>query len=310
MTHPESAGSPDSTFLVERYWPGVTRPVLDAAVDRVRRVLEDPSGDGGSVTHIGTLLLDADEVVFCVFSATSREAVDAVNQRAGFPFDRIVQGTWLSRTATDARPHRRARARRGTRDAVAGLGIACALLLGGCSAGAPPSVAGPTPGGAATTSRGTPGVPAASGVAQASAPAGGGASHGAIDQCSFLTTAEIETATGQKVVRMERDSGVSHTCVWTLSRENNLINLTVHLDDPRAQKEQDFDCKVGFGLKPLAGLGDSACADEVTGGEYWLHTIRGDDRVTLHGGVYDKDNYPVKSSVWAALAQDVLTKLP
>jgi hypothetical protein len=291
-----------STFLVERYWPGVTRPALDAAVDRLQQVLLG-SPPHGPVAHVASLLVDADEVVFCLFSATSPEAVEAVNERADFPFDRIVEGTWLSRASSQDTPTRRSRRRRDARTLLPGLGIACALLLGACGAGAQiPPVASPGSGGATAASHAsaTPKAPAVLG------------SQATVDQCSFLTTAEIETATGQKVVGSKQESGTFGTCVWTLSRKANQIRLTVYLDDPDAAKEQAFRCKAGFGLKPVDGLGDSACGDAGTSGygEYWLHVLRDDDRVTLNGGLFDHENYAVKPTVWATLARAVLAKLP
>lgn len=301
MAHPEPPGSPTTTFLVERYWPGVTRPTLDAAVARLRDGLSDAPVDGVPVSHVASLLVEADEVVFCLFTAASRKDVEMVNKRADFPFDRIVEGTWLSWATSGDETARPSRGRRNARTLLPGLGIACALLLGACGAGAQvPSVTAPGSGGAAATSQGTA-TPTAAAVP---------GSRATVDQCSFLTATEIETATGQKVVSSKRESGTSGTCVWTLSRENNLISLTVYLDDPRAAKEQEFSCKVGFGLKSVDGLGDSACGDTVTGGKYWLHVLRDDDRVTLNGGLFDKDNYAVKPTVWATLARAVLAKLP
>lgn len=291
-----------STFLVERYWPGVTRPALDAAVDRLQQVLAG-SPPHAPVAHVASLLVDADEVVFCLFSAASPEAVEAVNERADFPFDRIVEGTWLFRPSSQDKPARRSRRRRDARTLLPGLGIACALLLGACGAGAQvPSATGPGSAGATAPSHASA-TPTASGVP---------GSQAAVDQCSFLTTAEIETATGQKVVSSKRESGTNGTCVWTLSRKGNLIRLTAYLDLPDAAKEQEFSCKVGFGLKPVDGLGDSACGDAGSAGygEYWLHVRRDNDRVTLNGGLFDNENYAVKPSVWATLARAALAKLP
>lgn len=308
MTHPDSAPSPtsapspSSTFVVERYWPGVTRPALDAAVDRIRASLTEGFDDGEAVDHVATLLVDADEVVFCFFSAASRAAVEAVNARADFPFDRIVQGTWLSSVARDEGADRRARSGRRTRGALAGLGVACALLIGACSGGAPPpSVAGPVAGGTGS---------APGGAAPSPATVAGG-SQAAIDQCSLLTSAEIEAVTGLKVVGSGPDARGIDRCVWTLSGEGrNEIGVSVDLDSPRAQKDQEFECKVGFGLKPLAGVGDTACGDTVTGGEYQLSALQGNNRIRLRISEGLNYNRSIKKTAWATLAQDVLGKLP
>lgn len=300
MTHPESPKSSISTFLVERYWPGVTRPALNAAVERVRRVLPDPPEGGEPVTHVATLLIDADEVVFCLFEATSREAVEAINERADFPFDRIVEGTWLAWAGTEGRPRPRARSRRATRSRLSGVAAAGMVLLSACSAGAPvpaSSTAGSSPGGASTI----PGNPASSAVAP-----GGGAT--ALDQCSFLTAPEIETGTGLKVVRSGPDARGISRCIWTLSGDGNQIGLSVDLDDPRAMKNQEFDCTVGDSLARIDGVGDSACGSPISGGEYLLYALRADDRLTLR--IAPTTANSVDPSVWATLARSVLAKLP
>ncbi len=181
------------------------------------------------------------------------------------------------------------------------FGIAGALLLAGCAA----SPAAPSAGDGANPASGASSATALSTETAASAGA-----QGAVDQCSYLSTAEIETATGLEVAGIEPDPSQISRCFWRLSGEGNQIGLSVYPDDPRAIKEQEFNCTVGFGLDPLEGLGDSACADFITGGEYNLHVLRGDDRVTLRGGVFDKDNQPVDESVWTTLAEAVLAKLP
>ncbi|MEA2621412.1 MAG: hypothetical protein QOH61_322 [Chloroflexota bacterium] len=298
MSDPQHPESPTASFLVERYWPGVTRPALDAAVDRVRHALPGTSGDGTPVTHVATLLLERDEVVFCIFGATSREAVEALNRRAEFPFDRIVQGTWLSWERADDRARRSSKRRGGTRSKVAGLVAAGALFLAACAGGAPQSSVPGAAGGSATASTGSTASPA---------PTSAGSQAGA-DQCSYLTTPEIETATGLEVAQSGPDARGISRCIWTLSAEGlNEIGLSVHLNSERAKQDQDFECNEGFGLKPLAGVGDSACASTVTGGEYLLSALRGDDRVLLR--ISSDLNNHVKNAAWAALAQSVLAKL-
>jgi hypothetical protein len=309
MAHREPVSG--STFLVERYWPGVTRAALDAAVDRVRQALPSPGSDGTVVAHIATLLLDTDEVVFCLFNAANREAVEAVNERADFPFDRIVEGTWLSWPAADGHAQPPARRRRARRSVIASVGVACALLLGACGGGTPqPSGAGSASGGATTasTTAGTAGQSPARAAASASSGAGG--SGPALDQCSLLTPDEITAATGLQVVRAGADPVGLSRCVWTLSGTGrNEIGLSVDLNDPSATRDQEFDCKVGFGLKPLADVGDTACASTVTGGEYELAALRGDDRVRLR--ISSDLNYvsSIKKSAWAALARAVFARL-
>jgi len=78
------------TYLVERYWPGVTSELLLEALDRSHRVTEEMDGEGTRVWHISWILIPDEEVVFSVYQGPSAAAVQQVNERAGIPFSRIV----------------------------------------------------------------------------------------------------------------------------------------------------------------------------------------------------------------------------
>ncbi len=94
-TSPTSSNPNVGTYLVERYWPGITQELLAAAIARGELEASGPTQVGGRVRRLGSVLLASDEVVFCLFTADSADAVAEVNDRARFPYDRIVAGTWL-----------------------------------------------------------------------------------------------------------------------------------------------------------------------------------------------------------------------
>ena len=79
------------TFLVERYWPGVTSELLVQALRRGRRVIAEMSAEGTPVRDMGCTLIPAEEVVFSVYEGPSEPAVRELNERAGIPFSRIVE---------------------------------------------------------------------------------------------------------------------------------------------------------------------------------------------------------------------------
>jgi uncharacterized protein DUF4242 len=79
------------TYLVERYWPGVTRERLLEALERGRRVMEQMSGGGTQVRDISCTLIPGEEVVFSVYEGPSAVAVRQLNERAGIPISRIVE---------------------------------------------------------------------------------------------------------------------------------------------------------------------------------------------------------------------------
>src|SRR3954454_21782446 len=91
---PESAQT--STFLVERYWPGIDEATLKAALPRLERAAREMSADGRTVQHVGSILMPLDEVVFTLVVAVSESEVRDLNDRAEMPFDRIAAAISLS----------------------------------------------------------------------------------------------------------------------------------------------------------------------------------------------------------------------
>jgi hypothetical protein len=78
-------------YLVERYWPGVTRDLLVEALSRGRQVMEQMSREGTLVRDISCILIPGEEVVFSVYAGPSAAAVRQLNERAGIPVSRIVE---------------------------------------------------------------------------------------------------------------------------------------------------------------------------------------------------------------------------
>lgn len=79
------------TYLVERYWPGVTSELLLEALNRGRQVMEEMSAEGTRVSDLNSTLIPDEEVVFSVYQAPSVDAVRQFNERAGIPVSRIVE---------------------------------------------------------------------------------------------------------------------------------------------------------------------------------------------------------------------------
>jgi hypothetical protein len=79
------------TYLVERYWPGVTRELLLEALGRARRVMDEMSPGGMRIREVSCTLIPSEEVVFSVYEGPSAHAVRQLNERAGIPVSRIVE---------------------------------------------------------------------------------------------------------------------------------------------------------------------------------------------------------------------------
>lgn len=85
------------TYLVERYWPGVTMERLVQALERGRRVMEQMSGEGTSIRDVCCTLIPDEEVVFSVYEGPSAIAVRQFNERADIPVSRIVEAIEVAR---------------------------------------------------------------------------------------------------------------------------------------------------------------------------------------------------------------------
>ena len=77
------------SYLVECYWPGVTEDKLATLVRRAQAVASELRHSGRRVDFLGSILVPADETVFCLF-AGAEEDVRAVSERAAVPFERVL----------------------------------------------------------------------------------------------------------------------------------------------------------------------------------------------------------------------------
>jgi hypothetical protein len=75
----------EAEYVAECLWPGVTEVDLAELDARAR------AATSGDVRYLGSLLMPADEVVFCFFQGPSAQAVETVAGRAGIPFERILE---------------------------------------------------------------------------------------------------------------------------------------------------------------------------------------------------------------------------
>jgi hypothetical protein len=78
------------SYLVECYWPGVSEELLVAAARRARRAAAQLRRLGGDVDFVSSILVPADETVFCLFSGCEKD-VRAATKQAGVPFERVLE---------------------------------------------------------------------------------------------------------------------------------------------------------------------------------------------------------------------------
>jgi hypothetical protein len=78
-----------SAFLVERYLSAGAVAGLATSVARVGRICADQGSSRAAVRYLQSIYLPADDICFCLFEASSSDAVRAVNEAGHFAFDRI-----------------------------------------------------------------------------------------------------------------------------------------------------------------------------------------------------------------------------
>jgi Protein of unknown function (DUF4242) len=78
-----------ATYLVECYWPGISEASLTAAAERIHKAVSELRLEGGDVEFLESILVGADETVFCLFDGTEQD-VRTVSRHADLPFERVV----------------------------------------------------------------------------------------------------------------------------------------------------------------------------------------------------------------------------
>jgi Nickel responsive protein SCO4226-like len=83
-------GDEPRTYLVECFWPEVDEPQHAAAAERARAAALERQEEGDDVEFLGSILVPADETVFCLFAGREQD-VRAASERAGLPFERVLE---------------------------------------------------------------------------------------------------------------------------------------------------------------------------------------------------------------------------
>jgi hypothetical protein len=72
------------------YWPGVSEEKLAAAAQCAQTAASEPRRQGREFRFRGSILVVADETVFCLFEGLEAD-VRAVSEQAGVPFERVLE---------------------------------------------------------------------------------------------------------------------------------------------------------------------------------------------------------------------------
>jgi hypothetical protein len=77
-------------YAAKCFWPGVTEDELRAAAARAG------SETGQRPAFRGALFLPHDELVLCLFEASSGTAVKRASEQAGMPCERVIETVWVA----------------------------------------------------------------------------------------------------------------------------------------------------------------------------------------------------------------------
>ena len=94
-----SGGDRRKNYLVECYWPGVSEQKLADAVARAHAAASQLRREGGDVEFLSSILVPADETVFCLFAGCEAD-VTATSERAEIPFERVLESLRIEGTGS------------------------------------------------------------------------------------------------------------------------------------------------------------------------------------------------------------------
>jgi hypothetical protein len=76
--------------VVECYWPAVTDEAHAAAAGRARVAARELARRGRELAFLGSILIPAEETVFCLFAGRKDDVLTASRQ-AGLPLERVLE---------------------------------------------------------------------------------------------------------------------------------------------------------------------------------------------------------------------------
>lgn len=82
-------------YAAKCFWPGVTLAELNEASHRARRDAGASRARASTPVYLGSVLFPDDELVLCLFDASSRASVQRASDRAGLPCERVMDTVWL-----------------------------------------------------------------------------------------------------------------------------------------------------------------------------------------------------------------------
>jgi uncharacterized protein DUF4242 len=82
----------EPVYVAKCFWPGVSREDVERAAARAAR-----QGRRRQIPaiYLGAICFPDDELVLCLYAASSRLAVQRSAERAGLPCERVMASVWM-----------------------------------------------------------------------------------------------------------------------------------------------------------------------------------------------------------------------
>lgn len=84
------------TYLVERHLPGFTTDQLPVAAGAAKSTTDQMTLEGIPVRYLRSTFVPGEDKCYCLFDGPSPQVVQEANERAGLPFERIVEAAPIS----------------------------------------------------------------------------------------------------------------------------------------------------------------------------------------------------------------------
>jgi hypothetical protein len=86
-------------YMVERHLAGFPPEQLPAAAAAAKQKAEELTSEGSDIVYLRSTYVPATERCYCLFEASSREAVAETQMRAGLPYEEIHEAAFLTAEA-------------------------------------------------------------------------------------------------------------------------------------------------------------------------------------------------------------------
>lgn len=83
-------------YLVERHLPGITEAQLGAAAAGAKSTTAKMAQEGTPVRYLRSTFVPGEEKCYCLFEGDSEAVVKQAQERAGLPYQRIVEAQHIA----------------------------------------------------------------------------------------------------------------------------------------------------------------------------------------------------------------------